>query len=791
MAFLKRHWSLLFLLLIPLIPLWRAVFTGDAIGPFDQIRQFAPWNGPKPKDAWDVLQADGVLQFHVWRDLVFESWRNFQVPFWNHYQLGGTPLLANSQSAALYPPHILMGVLQIPTALAITLLAWFHLFMAGLGTSKLVRALGGSELGGVIAGASFALSPFMLSWTSLSSVITTVCWIPWLLVGLISIRDAAIRARALDSGRERFHGLIRAVALTSIAVGLLILGGHLQFVAYGFMAAFVFLAWLPFSTRESLTEEGPEASRNVKSPVALCLGASLVPFVVGLLISLPHLLPVLKHSETSHRRNVPSETGYESYIGSAIKPFELANLVTSKALGDPRSAVQVTEKHSFAEYWPPLVKQGANFAESAVTIGPLVLGLLFLAPWRDRRTWPLAIIGVLALLLAMGTILNKALYFGFPGWSSTGSPGRVIVLFILVACVLAGLGVREIDKRKGLIAIVGVVVITFLTAVVLPGTKPAWQQGVAEIGDLVLGIANSGVTASMFIALALGLGIFCLLPKSEKPGSIDNKQLLPLMPLLIVVTGYMALIPTGKPLEKIPGPADPYARIAVINTDWGIVAATTNVLLPPNTAALNRIHEAGGYDSLMSRKAKERTSSASNGDSAPPANGNIAFIKPTADWESLQDLGVGEIWSKQPLTSFPFPHTMRGDVYVYQAYPESTGSASRVWRKGQDPSSAPTGAKVVAEDFQSVTVEVSQAGQYLLSDNLESGWSVTVDGEKAELQTDNWVEVPEGKKTVKYSYAAPGYSGGLMLGIVGVLIVFAGLGLTARKAPPHLADAVK
>ena len=57
---MKRYWPLLFLPLIAIIPLWRCVFLGEAIGPFDQIRQMAPWNGPKPAQPWDVLQADGV-----------------------------------------------------------------------------------------------------------------------------------------------------------------------------------------------------------------------------------------------------------------------------------------------------------------------------------------------------------------------------------------------------------------------------------------------------------------------------------------------------------------------------------------------------------------------------------------------------------------------------------------------------------------------------------------------------------------------------------------------------------
>src|ERR1044072_7680583 len=99
MPFLRRYWPILFLALLPLLPLYKAILVGEAIGPFDQIQQMAPWSQPAPDEPWDVVQADGVLQFYVWRDLVFDSWGKGQVPLWNPYQLAGTPLLANSQSA--------------------------------------------------------------------------------------------------------------------------------------------------------------------------------------------------------------------------------------------------------------------------------------------------------------------------------------------------------------------------------------------------------------------------------------------------------------------------------------------------------------------------------------------------------------------------------------------------------------------------------------------------------------------------------------------------------------------
>ena len=745
------------------------MFAGEAIGPFDQIRQFAPWNGPKPTDAWDVLQADGVLQFYVWRDLVFESWRNLQVPFWNPYQLAGTPLLANSQSGALYPPHILMGILHVPTPMAIALLAWFHLFWAGLGVSKLVKSLGGSEIGGVVAGASFALSPFMLSWTALSSVITTVAWIPW---ALYFVHQLA--AKEKSSGSKNFAlSHWRSESLISISVAMMFLGGHLQFAAYGVGAICLYTL---FNIR-------------VLAAKSLTVGFALI---AGVLLAAPQLISVLQHSASSHRRNVASETGYGDYTANSLKPFELANLVSAKALGDPRSAVDASETLSVAEYWPPLAKNGGNFAESAVTIGPLVLGLLFLVPWRDRRTWPIAAIGVLALLLAMGTALNKLLYFGLPGWSSTGSPGRITVLFILAACVLAGLGVRETALRRCGFAVVGVVIATALTILVLPGLAPAWLGGGEELGKAVKAIADAGVVPQLLIALVFGASIFLLgnnlKPKEEK-GQVDPKNLIIAIPVLLVLVGYANLIPTGKPLEKVEGPANPHERVAIVNENWGIVAADKNALMPPNLSALSRIHELAGYDSLLNSDTKRILDEINGQDSAPPANGNIMFIKSKPDWETLVDAGVSEVWSRRPLELGNFPVTEKDGVFRY-----------RLKSYDIDVSRTSDNGRITSEGLGRIGIEAEGPKALYLAERNLPGWSATVDGKPVPIKDTApdgeglaksmfmSIDMPAGKHQVELSFVSPGYSLGLMLGIPAWVLALFGLAYTLRTNRTDLTD---
>lgn len=666
----------------------------------------------------------------------------------------------------------------------------------------MVRALGGNELGGVVAGASFALSPFMLSWTSLSSVITTVAWIPWMLWAVASTfyLPEGLKSR-IKSGDvapiRKFQW--RVTWILAIASGMMTLGGHLQFVAYGFFGVFALFVglWLvrnselrklrlSHDSKEESFAEWQERSGFAEVPKPLAYRA-VIGVVLGLAIAMPQLLPVLKHSSTSHRRNVASEKGYGDYIANSLKPFELANLVSAKTLGDPRSPVEASETLSVAEYWPPLAKNGGNYAESAVTIGPLILGLLFLVPWRDRRTWPFAVMGGLALLLAMGTVLNKLLYFGLPGWSSTGSPGRITMLFVLSACVLAGLGVREASKKQLAIAAGATALITILTIFVLPGMAPAWLGGGEELGKAVKAIADAGMMPQLLIAVVFGAAVFLLAdnlkPKEEK-GQVNPKNLIVVIPVLSALIGYANLIPTGKPLAKVDGPANPHERVAIVNENWGIVAADKNALMPPNLSALSRIHELAGYDSLLNADTKRILDEANGQDSAPPANGNIMFIKSKPDWEQMADAGISEVWSKRPLDIGNFPMTEKDGVLRY-----------RLKSYDKDVSRTSDNAKITSEGLGRIGIEAEGPKPLYLAERNLPGWTATVDGKPVPIKDSApggeglaksmfmLIDLPEGKHQVELSFVSPGYSMGLMLGIPAWILALAGLAIGSRKRP--------
>jgi hypothetical protein len=745
---MSRRWPLavLLLILIPILPLWRAIFLGQAIGPFDQIHQFAPWLGPKPTQPWNVLQADGVLQFYVWRDLVFHAWSQGQLPFWNPYSLAGTPLIANSQSAAFYPPHVLFGVFHVPTGIGITLLAWFHLAWAGLGTRTLVQKLGGSSFGGTLAGLCFSLSPFMISWAVLPSVITTVSWIPWILACIVSVYLPG------ESKNFRRKAAKNATGL-AFGVGMMLLAGHLQFAAYGLMAAVLLTALLVFGL-------GPSRSERLAGWPLVPTAFSVLGLALGVMLAAAQLLPVLNYSQFSHRRGAPTAEGYVGYVKSAIQPFELQNLVSPNLLGNPQKfAVVAGNALPNSAYWPMLAKTGANFAESAVTIGPFLLGLLCLFPWRRffKNSLPVLAIGFFALLLALGTGLNALLYFKVPGWSATGSPGRVIVLFVLACCVIGGLASDrlQIPAKAGLarfspvlFPVLGVVICLVLGRFFPPPLDSSERsQAILQIAQEAL----RGEGLPLLVALILSVSALASAYHLEKP--LNRAVVLGCPVVLFLLFGGLDTIPTGDPsfLVKSPvAPSDPTARIAVVNGPWGIEAVAP-ALMPPNTPSAMGLHDLSGYDSLIHRDTVEMLRSIDGEDPAALANGNMMFTKVTADPARLAEAGASEVWSRKEMPQLGQP--VSSDMGMLRYTINGPGRAS-----------TPIGpAKIESETLSSIRLTANGPGRLVLRDRNMPGWMAKVDGRHVPLLGSTWreVDVPAGSHTIEFSYVPPGFMSGL------------------------------
>lgn len=630
--------------LTALLPTWQFVFGGKVPAPVDWAHHMAPWNGPEPESAYDILAMDGALQFLPWRHYMLESYRAGHVPLWNPNTLGGAPFLANSQSAPLYPLHWLWPF-DAESLLGFS--AWLHLFIAGLGVYALCRRLGGLVVGGLVAGISVQLSAFFIAWIALPSVLMTAAWIPWCLWAVLWVAQSGIRLQSLgglnaeDSGSKQpppnlpqawGRDLARPVAAVGGCVGMMLLAGHLQIAAYGLLAVVAFVLWLvafPPSNQSDASDS------SYKRPRWRALWA-FAGMALGFAIAAPQLLPAIENGRQGHRAGAATAEGWEAYRASAAEPRELVTLVSPDFFGTPQPR---NENTGMTSYWLAYEKPGRHFAEIAFYVGPVVLPLAAFALVGIRRRPQVGFFLVLALLglfIALGTPVAQALYVGVPGWSATGSPARAAVLVTIGLCVLAGMGVREDRSSESAIAWHNVALmflgigIFFVFVFVTEGYKSD------EVTDLF-----EKTSYSSLIAMMAAFG---------SVGWWKQKWLIPyLLPLCFV--GLLSLhkvIPDaqrGVSVQDFPGKEElqEAGRIAVIGDDWPFLTAPTKTVAPPNSLLPYGIKTIGGYDSIVSAKYKAELDDANGEDSAPPANGNMMFVKPGVDLMKLRRMGADAV----------------------------------------------------------------------------------------------------------------------------------------------------
>ena len=734
---MKRWQTLLLLLVVAFIPYASALVTGQNLGPTEHIQTMVTPDAPKPTYGWDILQADGVLQFLPWRDLVFDAWRHGEAPMMNPYQLAGQPLTANSQSGGFYPLHILFAFVPGSTGFKIILLGILHLFIAGTGLYYLLRNLKVSEAGSLIGATAFALSQFMVAWAPLASVPTTVAWIPWLLAGIL----------AADKKIGFFQ--------VGLATAMMLLAGHLQFAFYGLFAAFLVSLWAIVKDRKA---------------------TALIPFVamgVGVIVAFPQVSLVLKNSQTSHRRNVPTEEGYNGYTKGVLAPYEALSLVSPKFMGDPISETGGTQQP--VQYWSMLVKQGANPAECALWISPIVLtlALLGLGIRRPKESdqpsiVPAAIMTVLGVLLAFGSPLNRLLFFNFPGWSATGSAGRAHVLIVLGLCILGAIGFdRLVAKNDGTKKWMALALTPLIFLAIGFNLMNMLGGMLGQPGDDTLTKLISETTKPHLAGIAISAllaSVVLLLIASKK---LPSLVFIPAALVAVTLLGQHPL--SGKPLE-IPKPTiGEQDRAVFVSRNWNM-AQTPSSVMPPNLASLIRVHDLFGYDSILEKGFVDKLKGALMTDRvAPDANGNMMQAR-------LKD---GELYSADITARL----STLGVSVMDRKNPDSIITNSRIIAVNNT-ATKDGKAEILYDGYDHQDIKIAEGTtDVVIRDRYFDGMSTSTPNATIENQDGwRWIRTNGKEMTVRINY--PGRNNVIGV-IIGVLILLFGIINTSRKHEPN------
>ncbi len=247
-----RRYAPLFLLLPPLLLL---------AGPLLGRAMLIPY-GDAATARMDAVFWDAYCQDMPWKIESRRLFRQGHVPLYSFGAFSGAPLLANDQSAPLYPGNLPYWFLRPDAALALVL--YLHLVLAGLGAFLLARRLSASMAGGLLAGVSYSLTGTVAAFLPHPQMTAAAALAPFMLYGVMAAAEGSGAPFAIAFGLSLLSGHLQYTLLTLLAVALIALLRRafrlLPFLGLGALIGAVqwlpTLAYLPETARKAVLAHG-------------------------------------------------------------------------------------------------------------------------------------------------------------------------------------------------------------------------------------------------------------------------------------------------------------------------------------------------------------------------------------------------------------------------------------------------------------------------------------------------------------------------------------------------------
>ncbi len=607
MIMIKNKLVLILIVLaaVDFVFLYKPLFCGKTPVPGDYLKQMRPWSSEPAPEGWNVLMADGILQFYNWRHFYADCIRKGEMPLYNPYEFSGTPFAGTGQSAIFYPLNLLLAVFGADRGLGILL--FVHLYIAQLFTLLLLMRYKAGLLPAALGALAYSLSGFMVSWLELPTLVYSAAWLP-----------AVLYFACLAYDRSNLY----CAALGGLCLGASVLAGHLQIAIFVCGCSLFYVLWRLLAGLKDLRG----------------LLVTLIFVSAFLFAGAFQLLPSSELYGESTRNTARSPEGYSRYVSNGFRGERLATLFL------PDLRINLITEADNIEYC------------AYVGILPLFLALCGIAGTlraRKKERYVFLILLALVLLTACGSPLNYLLYYILPGFNSMGGPNRLLFAVVFFASMFAAFGLDDLlrdkaGRKASLLCSLAVIV------VIMAASVSAWLGKTGEYIDQSMAGVFIWAAAAKPAVFLLALLVFCCLLFTE----IKSRHIVPAAALLLTAADLLSF---GMPhvacadtafLQKEPElvryiKSLDYTRCAFINSRWSLTV-TPNALMPPDMCMLYGIREAGGYDSLYSDKYRQKLTAILGEDPSPLENGNMMFVKKyTSGLGELCDIVV----SAEPLGS--------------------------------------------------------------------------------------------------------------------------------------------
>jgi O-antigen/teichoic acid export membrane protein len=620
---------LLFFLALPLLLFWPVTIGDRSLVPFDNLYAFQPWqtfaesmNVGVPHNE---LLSDLLLENYAWKSFIVEALRNGEAPMWNPYLFAGVPFLAAGQHSALYPFSVLFYILPVPRAYG-----WFtvlHLFLAALLMHFFVRKLGVGRLGATAAGATYALSLFMIVSVDFPMVIAAATWLPLIL----AMTELTIKSQEVGISRKP---LIPCALGGALALGIQFLAGHAEMSYYvvlvtGFYAAcrLGILWWRTRALRRAAL-------------VALTLGGMVV---LGVVLGAVQLIPFLELARVNFRQGSAS---YQEVVSWAYPLRQAITFFVPDFFGNP-------SHHGYFDLvtrqWTPITHNAygqptntifwgiKNYVEAGSYVGllPILLAAVAVIRRTGRYVWIFSSLAVLSFLLSFGFPLYALFYYLLPGYSQLHTPFRWVFPFTVSMSVLAGLGVEALDHSVGsaqgsrlrryaprglgwlAIAVGAAGLAVLLVALLVPGPFITLGDGLLATSDLARQSFPDGqaflsyewrnvLLFSLFL-MASGAVLRVSHCPFRLPGPLRAHQLWKPLAIMVLVLDLLVVAQGFNPAVEVRlGELTP-PSVEFLEADHELYRLTSfnapgEKTLNSNVGMYYRLHDIRGYDSIIPKQ---------------------------------------------------------------------------------------------------------------------------------------------------------------------------------------------
>lgn len=649
---------------------------------------------------------------------------SFHLPWWNHYEGIGTPLAGEMQSAALFPPTLLLALS--------TGQLYFHILLevtAGVSTLLLLRRLGLSRAAAAVGGAAFALNG-TYAWL-FHSPGNPVAFLPVALLGVEMTREEAQQ-------RSGNRGWI----LLAIALALSLYAGSPE-TAY--LDGLLVGGWSVLRAIQLRTGDWKGFAARIASGVlsALLLAAPiLVAFV-----------DYLRHADIGGHSQI-----FATYTepGSSMPPFLLPYV-----------------------YGPIFAWYGRNpggpltvFWDSAGGYFGAVLCLLAIVGLLSRRE------KALKLLLAAWVLIGLARTFGvgpaltlvnlIPGVKSTAFFRYAPVSWELAVIVLASYGLESLIHERRMRVLTGAAAaVIAATAVAYHDAQPALRTVVGAPHNHAFALGSALWAVATVVAV---IGASLLIRGGIRVAAIGA--------VVVMDAGLMFVVPQFaaprsavldmRPVAFLRAHLGNYRffTIGPLSPDYGsyfgLASVAVNDLPTP--------HKYAGY--IKSRLNDNADPITFTGVDPLSWSGPGYAAELLTHIDGYRNVGVKYILAPAGTKLPPAPDgTVLTTVF-------SDNLTEILYLPGSQPYLEGPGCTVSAGSWDTAVVMCSRRSVLVRRELSMPGWRATVDGRQAKVGESQGifqtVAVPPGRSTIRFEFAPPH---------IGLAYAGFGLGILTLFAP--------